>query len=107
MNQFSYIAQSLTESLKLQVSPVAICVTDKLPQGVPAPAKSAAAGCMFWERGASQTFVTSAKDHGNCAVGMYTHHMPMARESDEANLNDSLKVFADLGYVRPEDIPGI
>jgi hypothetical protein len=38
---------------------------------------------------------------------MYTHHMPLDTASRQENLNVSLKVFADLGYVRPEDIPGI
>jgi uncharacterized protein (DUF169 family) len=38
---------------------------------------------------------------------MYTHHMPLDTASRQQNLNDSLKVFADLEYVRPEDIPGI
>jgi uncharacterized protein (DUF169 family) len=38
---------------------------------------------------------------------MYTHHMPLASVSQQENLNDSLKVFDDLGYVRPEDVPAI
>jgi len=107
MNDYSSVAQSLTESLKLEVPPVAICITDTLPPGVPAPSSSAAAGCMFWERGAHQTFVTSAKDHANCVIGMYTHKMPIVTESDQANLTDCFKVFGDLGYVRPQDIPAI
>jgi uncharacterized protein (DUF169 family) len=107
VSQYLSIANSLMESLKLQTPPVAVCITEKLPEGIPAPEKSAAAGCMFWECGATQTFVTSPKDHENCAIGMFTHHMPTTSASDQANLNDSLKVFGDLGYVRPEDIPGI
>src|SRR5262245_60975786 len=46
------IAHTLTESLELKVAPVAICLTDKPPQGIPSPSKAAAAGCMFWEWGA-------------------------------------------------------
>ena len=107
MSDYSSIAQTLTESLKLRVAPVAVCVTDKPPQGVPGPSKPAAAGCVFWERGAQSAFVTSPKDHDNCAVGMYTHHMPLVTASQQADLNDCLKVFGDLGYVRPEDIAGI
>jgi hypothetical protein len=38
---------------------------------------------------------------------MFTHHMPLATPSQQENLNDSLKVFGDLGYVRPEDSPQI
>jgi uncharacterized protein (DUF169 family) len=107
MVDYSSIARSLSESLQLRIAPVAICLTDTPPQGIPSPSKAAAAGCMFWEWGSKGALVTSAKDHANCAVGMYTHHMPLATGSQQEDLNDSLKVFADLGYVRPEDIPGI
>lgn len=107
MSDYSSIANAITESLKLRVAPVAVCMTDKPPQGVPASTKPAAAGCVFWERGAQGAFVTSSKDHENCVVGMYTHHMPLVTASQQENLNDCLKVFGDLGYVRPEDIPGI
>jgi len=107
MTDYASIAKTLTESLKLRVAPVAVCLSDEPPQGVSGPSKAAAAGCMFWEWGAKDAIVTSAKDHANCAVGMYTHHMPLATASQQEDLNDCLKVFGDLGYVRPEDIPGI
>jgi hypothetical protein len=38
---------------------------------------------------------------------MYTHHMPLDTVGRLENLNDCLKVFGELGYVRPEDIPAI
>ena len=31
------------------------------------------AGCVFWIRGATDTFATVAADHANCSVGSYTH----------------------------------
>jgi uncharacterized protein (DUF169 family) len=107
MTDYSSIAQTLMESLKLRVPPVAVCLSDKPPQGVPSPSKPAAAGCVFWEWGAKGALITVAKDHGNCAVGMYTHHMPLATAGQQDDLNTCLKVFGDLGYVRPEDIPNI
>ena len=107
MNQFEEIAQSLTDCLELRTPPVAVCLTDTPPAGVSASSQPAPAGCSFWERGARAAFMTSPQDHENCAVGMYTHHMPLDTASRQKNLNDSLKVFEDLGYVRPEDIPGI
>ena len=106
MSDYSSIAQTIMESLRLRVAPVAVCLTDEPPEGVPSPSKPVAAGCVFWEQGAEGACVTSPKDHENCALGMYTHHMPMETASEE-NLNDSLKVFEDLGYVRPADIPEI
>jgi len=107
MNQFGPIAKSLMESLQLRIPPVAVCLTDTPPAGVPFSTEAAPAGCSFWERGAQGAFVTSAKDHENCAVGLYTHHMPLDTPARQENLNDCLKVFGDLGYVRPEDIPAI
>lgn len=101
------IAKSLIESLQLKTEPVAVSFTAEEPKGVPRLLKTAAAGCTFWEQGAKSAFVTAPGDHAACAVGMYTHHMPPGTPAQEADLNDSLKVFADLGYVRPEDIPTI
>jgi hypothetical protein len=37
---------------------------------------------------------------------MYTHHLESGAAS-QADLRDALKVFGDLGYVRPEDMPFI
>jgi uncharacterized protein (DUF169 family) len=107
MADYSSIAKTLSDSLHLRVAPVAVCLTSKAPEGVPSSSQAAAAGCVFWERGAKGAFVTSQKDHGNCAVGMYTHHMPLATAAQQEDLNTCLKVFGDLGYVRPEDIAGI
>src|SRR5947207_7765265 len=107
MAEYSSIAKTLMDSLQLRVEPVAVCLTDKAPEGVPNSTQAAAAGCVFWERGAQGAFVTSQKDHGNCAVGMYTHHMPLATAAQQEDLNASLKVFGDLGYVLPQEIAGI
>src|ERR1700674_2193861 len=107
MTDYSSIAKALMDSLKLRVAPVAVCMTDRPPECVPGPSQPAAAGCVVWERGAQRAFVTSPSDHSNCVVGMYTHHMPMATSSQQENLNVCLRVFGDLGYVRPEDIPAI
>ena len=107
MAEYSAIAKTLMDSLQLRVEPVAVCFTDKPPEGVPNSAQAAAAGCVFWERGAQGAFVTSQKDHGNCAVGMHTHHMPLTTAAQQEDLNTCLKVFGDLGYVLPQEIAGI
>jgi uncharacterized protein (DUF169 family) len=107
MAEYSSIAKTLMDSLQLRVEPVAVCFTDKAPEGVPNSTQAAAAGCVFWERGAQGAFVTSPKDHGNCAVGMHTHHMPLTTAAQQEDLNTCLKVFGDLGYVLPQEIAGI
>jgi uncharacterized protein (DUF169 family) len=107
MNDYAAMSKTIMDSLKLRVAPVAVCITDQPPNGVRSASQPAAAGCVFWERGAQGAFVTSPADHSNCVVGMYTHHMPLSTSSQQENLNDCLKVFGDLGYVRAEDIPAI
>jgi uncharacterized protein (DUF169 family) len=107
MTNYSSIAAMLTDSLSLRIAPVAVCLTDEAPNGLSGTTQPAAAGCVFWERGAQGSFVTSPDDHKNCAVGMFTHHMPLTTTAQQEDLNTCLKVFGDLGYVRSEDIAGI
>jgi Uncharacterised ArCR, COG2043 len=49
------------------------------------------------------TFATSAPDHSRCAIGCYTHNLPSST-SQKADLNDTLEIFRELGYVRPQDL---
>jgi uncharacterized protein (DUF169 family) len=51
-------------------------------------------------------FATTAADHERCAVGQYTHGLEMSSAA-QADLHQALKVFADLTYVRPEDVAEI
>lgn len=94
----------LRNSLSLTQPPVAICFSDSVPVGIDVPAKQAPAGCCFWEDATHATFATSAGDHNLCAIGVHTHNLQPS-PAQQTDLMDALKVFADLGYVRPEDIP--
>lgn len=100
------MSQVLTGSLDLAQAPVAVCFCEQVPAGVPAHEGSAPAGCQFWQQAAEGSFATSARDHALCAIGVYTHNLEMSGGM-ERDLTDALKVFADLGYVRPEDLPQI
>jgi uncharacterized protein (DUF169 family) len=105
-NKHSQLAAILVASLDLRQPPVAISFTDSVPAGVKDHAGRVPAGCRFWEDGARAAFATSAGDHSLCAVGVYTHNLepPPAQQTD---LMDALKVFAQLDYVRPEDLSSI
>ena len=46
----------------------------------------------------------SPSQHDLCGVGIYTHNLE-ASPAAQKDLGDALKVFADLGYVREQDIP--
>lgn len=108
MDQASYsnAARILTESLHLHQPPVAISFTDSVPTGLGGHTGRVPAGCRFWEDAAASAFATTAGDHNLCAVGVYTHNLQPS-PGQQTDLMDALKVFADLGYVRQEDIPTI
>jgi len=102
----SETAAALTRALNLTQPPIAICFTDDLPYGVAQWSGPIPAGCRFWQEAATRTFATTAADHERCAIGQYTHGLDMSPAA-ATDLGDALKVFADLTYVRPEDIAAI
>jgi uncharacterized protein (DUF169 family) len=102
----SNYAEVLSESLQLRQAPVAISFTDTVPAGVSGPDDRVAAGCRFWQDAAEKTFATTTADHGLCAIGIHTHNLQPTTAS-MTDLQDALRVFGDLGYVREEDVAAI
>jgi uncharacterized protein (DUF169 family) len=100
----SSLAQILTQALKLDRPPIAICFADQVPAGVKQFTGSVPAGCRFWQEAAAGVFATAPSQHDLCGVGIYTHNLE-ASPAAQKDLGDALKVFADLGYVREQDIP--
>jgi uncharacterized protein (DUF169 family) len=100
------LSQTLTESLKLRQPPVAVCLTDDVPVGVASWSGQSPAGCRFWQEAVNRVFATAAQDHSLCSIGQYTHNLDMTPAAGQ-DLGDALRVFADLGYVREQDIPQI
>jgi len=103
MREFARISSEITEALKLKDAPVAISFSDTLPAGFGAPRGHAPAGCRFWQDATSAKFATTAADHAHCAIGVYTHNLETS-SAQQTDLMDAIKVFGDLGYVRPEDL---
>jgi uncharacterized protein (DUF169 family) len=99
----SELAQRLTRALTLIQPPVAISMVDSVPDGVANWSGAIPAGCRFWQEAATRVFATAPADHGNCSIGQYTHNLDMDGASQK-DLQDALKVLADLTYVRPEDL---
>ncbi len=104
--EFEELAARLISSLGLRQEPIAIRFTESVPSECGGPEVPVPAGCRFWQDAANKTFVTSADDHGLCAVGIYTHNL-RASPVQQTDLVDALKVFGELGYVRPEDVRSI
>jgi len=101
---YAKLAETLTTSLNLSQPPVAVCFADTVPASVPVHSGHAPAGCRFWQDAASTAFTTSSADHSLCAIGVYTHNLEPSR-AQQTDLMDALKIFGDLGYVTPQDLP--
>ena len=79
-----------------QTAPVA-----RLDDGYPEPNASGRtgqvpAGCVFWVRGASESFSTTATDHANCSVGSLTHGFLTL---EEAATKDDVGAVLESGWV--------
>lgn len=106
MQDYAQLSATLVSSLQLDRPPIAISFCNTIPAGVPEHGGQVPAGCRFWQDAATRTFVASAADHELCAIGVHTHNL-QSSAAQQTDLMDALKVFGDLGYVRPEDIPQI
>jgi uncharacterized protein (DUF169 family) len=101
---YSQLAETLARSLRLAQPPVAVCFPDLVPTSVPAYEGHAPAGCSFWREAATVPFATSSSDHALCAVGSYTHNLDLSA-AEQGELQESLAVFGNLGYVTSQDLP--
>ncbi|HUA86711.1 MAG TPA: DUF169 domain-containing protein [Bryobacteraceae bacterium] len=101
MPSTSEISEVLTKHLRLTQPPIAVAFADRVPDGVEAWRGAIPAGCRFWQEAARRVFATSAGDHAFCSIGQYTHNLDVTSTAD---LTTALKVFADLTYVREQDL---
>lgn len=62
------------------------------------------AGCVFWIRGATQTFATTASDHANCSVGSLTHGFLTL---EEAASKDDICAVLEAGWVDQAAVAGL
>ena len=69
--------------------------------------KTEASGCTYWRRAAEgKTFYTEAADHYNCPIGCYTHNVE-SPDAQMAELENTLGLMGELGYISMEEVPGI
>ena len=107
MGNWGELEKKFAACLGLKSRPVAVTFLDSEPTGIAKFSGSEPAGCSFWRLAAAgRVFYTVPSDHFNCAVGAYTHnvHLPQDRiHETEATLG----MMFNIGYVRPEEVPGI
>ena len=107
MTDYQMLERNLRESLQFDRRPVAVTFVDTPPRGVAQFSGAAPSGCTFWKLAAAgQAFYTVPADHYNCAIGSYTHNIPLPPERAH-ELSDTLGLMGTIGYVRMEEVPGI
>jgi uncharacterized protein (DUF169 family) len=107
MQNWNELEIQFTTRLSLERRPVAVTFLDKEPAGIPKFSGSEPAGCSFWRLAAGgRAFYTVPSDHFNCAVGAYTHNVQLPPERVKET-ETMLGMMFNIGYVRPEEVPGI
>lgn len=107
MPDWKKLEELFATRLTLDRRPVAVTFLDAEPAGVPKFSGTEPAGCSFWRLAAAgKTFYTVPADHFNCAVGAYTHNIQLPPDRVQET-ESMLGMMFNLGYVRPEEVPGI
>jgi uncharacterized protein (DUF169 family) len=106
MSDYRAIEEKIQGMLGSTRRPIAVTFLDAPPEGVAKFGGSEPSSCSFWRIAAGgRTFYTVASDHLNCPVGGYTHNtLPPDRMPE---LQQTLSLMSDLGYIRMEEIPGV
>lgn len=101
------VERKIAAVAKLGRRPVAVTYLDAEPAGIMKLEGSEPSGCSFWRLAAEgSTFYAVPENHVNCAVGAYTHNIPLSPEREKETAQ-TLKMMFELGYVRPEEVPEI
>jgi uncharacterized protein (DUF169 family) len=107
MTSWQSLEARFTDPLHLTRRPVSVTFLDAVPSGIARLDSTQPSGCSFWRLAAGgHVFYTVPSDHFNCAVGAYTHNIPLSPER-EKETEQTLQLMFGVGYIRPEDVPGI
>lgn len=107
MANWKELERKFTSGLALERRPVAVTFLDAIPAGVAKFSGTEPAGCSYWRLAAAgRTFYTVPADHFNCAVGAYTHNVQLPPDRVQET-EATLGMMFNIGYVRPEEVPGI
>lgn len=105
MGNCAVSASRLEKALALARAPVAITFAE--PAKHDRPQTPVTAGCQFWQWGSEQRLVTTAEDHANCAIGIHTHSLSGAPNTQANELNVTLAAMQGLDYVRPDEVAAL
>jgi uncharacterized protein (DUF169 family) len=106
-NAVEHVAGQFQDLLGLRSPPVALAFLATPPAGIPRVDAAGPSGCTYWKYAAEgRTFYTEAADHYNCPIGAYTHGVDLPPER-APELQGVLGTMFQLGYLRPDEIPGV
>ncbi len=107
MTDYRSLEQRLSARLTLTRRPVAVAFRNAAPPGVARFAGSEPSGCSFWRLAMQgRAFYTIPEDHHNCAIGSYTHNMPLPPER-APEFEQTLGLMTTIGYIKMEEVGGI
>jgi len=104
---YQTLEEQITKPLGLRQRPVAVKFLETAPAGIEKFRGTEPSGCSFWRLAAAgRTFYTVPSDHYNCPIGSYTHNisLPPGRAKE---LEQTLGLMAQMGYVKMEEVPAI
>jgi len=117
LHDWRALSERLTIALKPTAAPVAISFlgegsaapVPRRAEGYAAPNEKGRtgqvpAGCVFWIKGASESFATVAADHANCSVGSFTHGF---LSLEEAASKDDVCAVLESGWVDVASVQGL
>jgi len=103
MPNWNDLERRIGAAVKLARRPVAVTFLEAAPANVEKFSGTEPSGCSFWRLAAEgRVFYTVPENHFNCAVGAFTHNIPLSAER-EKETEQTLKLMFDLGYVKPEE----
>lgn len=106
-NSWRELENKFNEFVAFARRPVAVAFMDAAPSGMEKFSGTEPSGCSYWRLAAAgKSFYTVPENHFNCAVGAYTHNIPLSA-AREKETEQTLKMMFELGYVKPEEVPQI
>jgi len=96
---------SVLGELGLEYPPVAMAVVNSQPAGISEKSQAVSA-CAFWREAEAEVFYASSEDHCGCSVGAHVMGVDLP-EPTKLELVGSIKLMAEVGYLRESEIPNI
>lgn len=101
------IEARIAKAAPMAKRPIAVKFLDAEPNGIEKFVGAQPSGCSFWRLAAAgKVFYTVPQDHFNCPIGSYTHGISLPEERAK-ELEQTLGLLAEIGYVKMEEVPGI